>query len=67
MNVQALCMCPEFKLLTDINYDNTMLQISLFSAVEVQRHELYLIAQYLFTEIVRRMACPNSASLHRTP
>lgn len=67
MNMQALCMCHEFKLLIDISYDNTVPQISSFSAAEVQRHELYLIAQYLLTEIVRRMVCPNRAYLHGTP
>lgn len=34
MNMQALCMCYEFKLLIDIDYDNTMPQISVFSAAD---------------------------------
>ena len=37
MNVLVFCMYHEFKLLIDIDYDNTVLQLSLFFAAEVQR------------------------------
>lgn len=67
MSVLVLCMYHEFQLLTDVVYDNIVPQVSLFFAVEVQKHEWNLIAQYLLIEIIRRMACPDSAYLHRTP
>lgn len=67
MNVQVSCICHEFKLLIDINDDNVVPQISLFFEAEVQRHELHSIVQYRLTEIIRNMACPNGAYLHRTP
>lgn len=37
MNVLVLRTCHEFKLLLDIDYDNTVPQLSLVLAAEVQR------------------------------
>ena len=43
----VLGMCHEYKLLIDIDYDNTVPQTFLFFAAELQREKLCLIAQYL--------------------
>lgn len=41
----------EFKLLTDIIYDNTVRQTSFCFAAEVEKHELYLIAKCVLIEL----------------